>query len=71
MIHTIFFNSSEQSEEIEQKKVRASSIKADLGQNFVQKRDGPRTVKLKVGGRATLYEGTKVKIRCPVKRFDR
>ena len=29
------------------------------------------SVKIKVGGRATLYEGTFLRVRCPVKKFDR
>ena len=28
-------------------------------------------VKLKVGGQATVFKGTKLKIRCPVKKFKR
>ena len=44
-------------------------IKANSGQNYVQGHE--KSVRLKVGGRAVLYEGAKVKIRCPVKRFDR
>ena len=39
--------------------------------DFFQASPRLQTVRLKVGGRATLYKGTKVKIRCPVKGFDR
>ena len=39
--------------------------------SFFQASPRLQTVRLKVGGRATLYKGTKVKIRCPVKGFDR
>ena len=49
---------------------RQPEIRAKERQNFVQD-PSERTVKLRVGGRATIYEGTKVKIRCPVKKFDR
>ena len=28
-------------------------------------------VKLKVGGRATVYVGTTLKVRCPVKQYDK
>lgn len=30
-----------------------------------------RKVSLKIGGNAQLYYGTQVKIKCPVKKFDR
>ncbi len=49
---------------------RKSAIKANLNQAYVQD-PAETTVKIKVGGRATLYEGTRLKIRCPVKKFDR
>ncbi len=52
--------------------VRGSLIRpGNPSQRFVQ---DPRdaTVKLKVGGTATVFQGTKVKVRCPVKkRFDK
>ena len=44
-------------------------IKANTGQNYVQGHE--KSVRLKVGGRAVIFEGSKVKVRCPVKRFDR
>ena len=28
-------------------------------------------VKVKVGGRATVYVGTTLKVRCPVKQYDK
>ena len=49
---------------------KSPEIRSDMRQNYVQN-PKDKSVKLKVGGRATIYEGTKVKIRCPVKRFDR
>ena len=46
-------------------------IRANVNQDYIQQSSKVKTVKLKVGGRATIYEGTKIKIRCPVKKFDR
>ena len=46
-------------------------IKANVNQNYIQQTWKLKTVKLKVGGRATIYEDTKIKIRCPVKKFKR
>jgi hypothetical protein len=31
----------------------------------------PQVLKLKVGGRATIYVGTTLKVRCPVKHYDK
>ncbi len=45
-------------------------IKADNKQRFVQD-PSERSVKLRIGGQATLFAGSKAKIRCPVKRFDK
>ena len=39
-------------------------------QNFVQAAT-KKKVTLKIGGKATVYKGTQVKIRCPVKHFDK
>ena len=50
---------------------QVGTIKANVNQNYIQPSWKLKTVKLKVGGRATVYEGTKVKIRCPVKKFKR
>ena len=43
-----FEEAEDESTGVVQKKARASSIKADLGQNYVQPPEGVRTVKLKV-----------------------
>jgi hypothetical protein len=45
-------------------------IRANLNQDYVQA-GREKSVRLKVGGRATLLHGTNVKIRCPVKKFKR
>jgi hypothetical protein len=47
------------------------TIKANVNQKYMQPTWKLKTVRLKVGGRATVYEGTKIKIRCPVKKFKR
>lgn len=47
-----------------------SIIRANLRQDYTQD-PAETSVKIKVGGRATLYEGTFLRIRCPVKKFDR
>ena len=39
-------------------------------QNFVQQSQ-KKKVTLKVGGKATVFKGTQVKIRCPVKHYDK
>ncbi|XP_071743859.1 protein madd-4 isoform X1 [Lepeophtheirus salmonis] len=54
-----------------EKEVRMPSIKANFNQNYIQTDPTKKTVKLKVGGKASVYVGTKLKIRCPVKKFDR
>ena len=38
---------------------------------YEQRSLNQNTVKLKVGGQATVFKGTKLKIRCPVKKFQR
>jgi hypothetical protein len=52
------------------KSKKKGAIRANLDQVYVQD-PSEKTVKIKVGGRAKVYEGTKLKIRCPVKRFER
>jgi len=42
-------------------------IRVDVNQHYIQEQS-EWSVKLKVGGLADLLEGTKVKIRCPLKR---
>lgn len=46
-------------------------IKANLNQVYEQLNIHQMTVKLKVGGVAKVFKGTKLKIRCPVKKFER
>ena len=46
-------------------------IKANVNQIYEQTHLGQHTVRLKIGGQATVFKGTKLKIRCPVKKFDR
>ena len=46
-------------------------IKSKESQNFVQSDPAQSAVKLKVGGVATVYEGTTIKISCPVKHYDK
>ena len=40
-------------------------------QNFVQQSQSKKKVTLKIGGKATVLKGTQIKIRCPVKHFDK
>ncbi|XP_024082456.1 ADAMTS-like protein 1 isoform X2 [Cimex lectularius] len=40
-------------------------------QTYVQNNPGKRKVFLKIGGNAQVYHGSLVKIKCPVKKFDR
>ncbi|XP_046460778.1 ADAMTS-like protein 1 isoform X3 [Daphnia pulex] len=40
-------------------------------QNFVQQGQSKKKVTLKIGGKATVFKGTQIKIRCPVKHFDK
>ena len=40
-------------------------------QNFVQESANKKIVKLRVGGKATVYKGAQVSIRCPVKYYDK
>ena len=42
-----------------------------MNQMYEQQNLKQKTVKLKVGGQATVYKGTKLKIRCPVKKYER
>ena len=46
-------------------------IKANVNQMYEQHSLKQNTVKLKVGGQASVFKGTKLKIRCPVKKFQR
>ena len=46
-------------------------IKANVNQIYEQTNPNQHTVRLKIGGQATVFKGTKLKIRCPVKKFDR
>ena len=46
-------------------------IKANVNQMYEQRSLNQNIVKLKVGGQATVFKGTKLKIRCPVKKFKR
>jgi len=46
-------------------------IKANLDQDYIQTDPYLKVVKLKVGGRATVYVGTTLKVRCPVKQYDK
>ncbi|KAK4320079.1 hypothetical protein Pmani_009045 [Petrolisthes manimaculis] len=50
--------------------VRNAVIKAQQNQNYVQSKF-MKMLTLKVGGRATVFRGVKVKVKCPVRRFDR
>ncbi|KAG7154783.1 madd-4-like [Homarus americanus] len=47
-----------------------SVIKSQVHQNYVQSKYMKRLT-LKVGGKATVFRGVKVKVKCPVRRFDR
>ena len=51
--------------------VNNPKIKANTEQDYVQSDPYQKAVKLKVGGRATVYIGTTVKVRCPVKQYDK
>ena len=53
------------------KYVSNPKIKAKLSQRFLQSDPAQTAVKLKVGGEATVYEGTTVKISCPVRHYDK
>ena len=46
-------------------------IKANSNQIYEQTNMRQHTVRLKIGGQATVFKGTKLKVRCPVKKFDR
>ncbi|XP_059081063.1 protein madd-4-like isoform X2 [Tigriopus californicus] len=65
------FRSNDNEDDIGSKsKTILPTIKANFYQAYVQE-PGKKTVQLKVGGHATVYEGTKVKIACPVKKFNK
>ena len=51
--------------------VREPKIRANSDQEYIQKDPNQTVVKLKVGGKATVFEGATLKIRCPVKRYDK
>ena len=51
--------------------VREPKIRPNSNQEYVQKDPHQKVVKLKVGGMATVFEGSTLKIRCPVKRYDK
>ena len=53
------------------KYVTNPKIKANTEQAYIQSDPYQKTVKLKVGGKATVYVGTTVKVRCPVKHYDK
>ena len=53
------------------KYVSNPKIKAKETQRFIQSDPTQTAVKLKVGGEATVYEGTTVKISCPVRHYDK
>ena len=53
------------------KYVSNPKIKAKETQRFLQSDPAQTAVKLKVGGEATVYEGTTVKISCPVRHYDK
>lgn len=38
---------------------------------YIQHDPGQKTISLKVGGAATIFYGTQVKIKCPVKKYNR
>ncbi|XP_069958100.1 protein madd-4-like isoform X7 [Cherax quadricarinatus] len=54
----------------ERKEPKNSIIKSQVHQNYVQSKFMKRLT-LKVGGTATVFRGVKVKVKCPVRRFDR
>ena len=64
-------SSEEECNMAECKYVANPKIRAKEGQNFVQSSPGQAAIKLKVGGVATVYQGTTVKISCPVRHFDK
>ena len=51
--------------------VNNPKISANKEQDYVQSDPYQKTDKLKVGGRATVYIGATVKVRCPVKQYDK
>lgn len=54
----------------QQQQILAPKI-LSTNQTFVQQNASKKKVTLKIGGRATVYKGTQVKIRCPVKHYDK
>ena len=63
--------SEEECNVAECKYVANPKIRAKEAQNFVQSDPGQAAIKLKVGGVATVYQGTTVKISCPVRHYDK
>ena len=51
---------------VDNPKIRSKSL-----QNFVQSDPYQGAIKLKVGGVATVYAGTTLKISCPVRHYDK
>ncbi|KAK7081068.1 Thrombospondin type 1 domain [Halocaridina rubra] len=47
-----------------------SIIRAQTNQDYVQSKF-MKKLTLKIGGRATVFRGVRVKVKCPVRRFDR
>jgi hypothetical protein len=44
---------------------------ATSNHSYVQQNPSKKKVTLKIGGQATVFWGTQLKIKCPVKRFNR
>ena len=44
---------------------------ATSNHSYVQQNPSKKKVTLKIGGQATVFWGTQIKIKCPVKRFNR
>ena len=53
------------------KYVANPKIRAKQDQRFVQSDPKQTAVKLKVGGTASVYAGTTIKISCPVRHYDK
>ena len=64
-------HSEEKCNESACKYVSDPKIRTKDDQNFVQSDPYQGAVKLKVGGSATVYQGTTVKISCPVRHYDK
>ena len=50
---------------------KQSKTKANNKQAYIQADPYQKTVKIKVGGKATVFVGTTVKVRCSVKHYDK